>query len=100
MAGGASQSQAPSVASPAKKLTKFEMTIREIRTIYPDLKDEEVFDLIQKIKKENNETLRGLTMNDIMERVSEKISPGMYFANLHHYFNLHVRLSIRLTLYI
>ena len=64
--------------SPAKKpKSSLEKIILEIRQVYPELTTEELSTMILNIKKENNGTLKNLTMNHILDKVSEYISPGM-----------------------
>ena len=66
------------MSSTAKKpLSSFEKVVLGIRQVYPHLTTEELSTMMFNIKKENNGTLKNLTMNDILERVSEYISPGM-----------------------
>ena len=39
--------------------------------VYPDLKQDQLFSMIREIKKQNNNTLKNLSLNQILDKVSE-----------------------------
>ena len=45
--------------------------------VYPDLKQDQLFSMIREIKKQNNNTLKNLSLNQILDKVSEL--KGKYF---------------------
>ena len=67
-----------STASPAKKKTALtlERIFSEVASTYPDLKADEIYAMILEIKKQNNGTLKSLSVNDIVARVGDL--KGMY----------------------
>merc|ERR1712083_284948 len=69
---GATATSTPS--SPAKKPLSFKKLTDEILEIYPHLSCNDLNDMILQIKKENNGTLKNLTFNDIISKISDKIS--------------------------
>jgi len=68
---------ASNVASPARKpaALKLQQIINQIKQIYPELKDDELYTMVLNFKKENQGTLKNLSMNDLIEKISERISP-------------------------
>ena len=45
--------------------------------VYPDLKQDQLFSMIREIKKQNNNTLKNLSLNQILDKGSEL--KGNYF---------------------
>merc|ERR1712008_427063 len=63
---------AAAAASPAKnKKPLIQQIIDGVIAIYPDLKQDQLWSMIMEIKKQNNNTLKNLSMNQILDKVSE-----------------------------
>jgi len=58
-------------SSPAKKKPLIQQIIDGVIAIYPDLKQDQLWSMIMEIKKQNNNTLKNLSMNQILDKVSE-----------------------------
>lgn len=64
-------------SSPARKKPLIQQIIDSVMVVYPDVTQDQLFSMIREIKKENNNTLKNLSINKILDRVSEL--KGNYF---------------------
>ena len=52
--------------------------------VYPDLKQDQLFSMIREIKKQNNNTLKNLSLNQILDKVSELKGKVIFFFYVVH----------------
>ena len=66
-------------STPARK-KPLDLIIDGVMAVYPDLDCIQLYSMMRKIKKENNNTLKNLSMNQILDQVFEL--KGNYFFHI------------------